>query len=227
VALSNHVSDPEEEAAILNADRYFAVIPAAGVSRRTEPQHKLLLPWGHTTIIEHVLTAWINSRVDGIVLVCRGQDEQLANRVRGFATIDLVLPDQPPRDMKESIRLGLRHLKHHPSLAPPRDCDRWLIAPADLPTLSSALIDEVIESGRNVPSIVAPRFGERGGHPVSFPFSLERDIDRLDENDGINRLLERHPVHWLTFAAEQFPHDVDTLHDYRRLSESRDGERSP
>ena len=51
----------------------FAIIPAAGRSQRMgEP--KLLLPWGQSTIIEHVLAVWCASRVEAVVMVVHPDD---------------------------------------------------------------------------------------------------------------------------------------------------------
>ena len=57
--------------------RSFAVIPAAGRSQRMG-QPKLLLPWGRTTVIEHVLGVWRASRVTHTVIVVHPDDKFLA-----------------------------------------------------------------------------------------------------------------------------------------------------
>jgi molybdenum cofactor cytidylyltransferase len=176
-------------------------------------QHKLLLPWGGVTLIEYVLQAWMASRVDRIVLVSRPDDHLLHQIVTPYSAVELVVPRQAPGEMKESVGIGLQHLRGDQ----PREDDRWMIAPADLPTITADLIDRVIAASRESSAIVVPQFGSRRGHPVSFPWSLSQQVDQLGANEGINRLLERFPVESLSIDAAAYPADVDTEDDYRRL----------
>lgn len=179
--------------------------------------HKLLLPWQGTTIIERVLDAWLASRIDRVILVSRPGDVPLHEVVRRRPAVELLIPTETPGDMKRSVWLGLRHLMEHAEL---RASDRWLIAPADLPTLSPALINRVIESGRDTSEIVVPMHARRRGHPVSFPFSIANRVDELGDHEGINRLLELYPVKGIAVEADQLPQDVDTEDEYRRLRET-------
>ena len=104
--------------------------------------------------------------------------------------------------------------------------DRWMIAPADLPTLSSSLIDLVIERGRTSDRIVVPRFGDRRGHPVSFPWNLASEVGQLGGDEGINRLLQRHPLHWLPLSEAHYLEDVDTEAEYRRMLQAHQASQS-
>jgi molybdenum cofactor cytidylyltransferase len=99
----------------------------------------------------------------------------------------------------------------------PNAADRWIVAPADLPTLGTKLINQLIAASIDTESIVVPRFGDRRGHPVSFPWSLAEAVSQLGVNQGINHLLESHPVRWLELSAQEHPHDIDTPEDYLRL----------
>lgn len=207
----------------LSAPKSFAIIPAAGRSRRMGNRNKLLLPWKSSTIIEQVLSNWLDSEVDTVVLVCRPDDFRLRELVRRYPEVHLVIPEEAPRDMKMSVFLGLRYLQTETSAdQKPDNQDRWLVAPADMPTLAPALINQVIQTGRRVPLSVVPILAGRRGHPVSFPWSLSGQVAKLAENEGINRFLDQYPVHWLDmqaagFPETGFPEDIDTEDDYRRI----------
>ena len=54
--------------------RTFAIVPAAGHSRRMG-QAKLLLPWAVGTVIDSVLQAWTTSSVDRTYIVVRAADQ--------------------------------------------------------------------------------------------------------------------------------------------------------
>lgn len=205
--------DPIRLGGALNSPQSFAVIPAAGRSRRMGDQQKLLLPWRGTTLIEQVLRAWLESRIDRIVLVSRRDDHELHRVVRRYPSIELVLPEEDPSEMKRSVWIGLQHLQS----TQPTDRDRWLLAPADMPTLTHTLIDQIIERGWKSSAIVYPKFDQRRGHPVSFPWSFAKQVGQLGTNEGINCLLERFPCESLSIDTEPYPADVDTEADYHRL----------
>lgn len=230
--------------------RAFAIVPAAGLSRRMG-QAKLLLPWGQATVIEFVLARWCASQVERIVVVARRGDEPLHDRIRqaqrrsaALASppppfdprsapdlqsapdptprIELVLPASDPPDMKDSVRVALSHLRE---VAQARPDDVWLMAPADMPDLSSRVVDRLIEATRRFPGeILVPRAGGRRGHPVLFPFAFAPHVDGLGPSEGLNRLLERLPVRELEWpveaADEAVPGDLDTPADYARAVES-------
>jgi molybdenum cofactor cytidylyltransferase len=124
--------------------------------------------------------------------------------------------------MKDSVRAALAHLRQ--SAAPGPD-DVWLMAPADMPELSSRVVDRLIAAASQFPGeILVPRAGGRRGHPVLFPFAFSNHVERLGPDEGLNRLLELLPVReleWPAEAAEEaVPDDLDTPADYARALES-------
>lgn len=168
------------------ARRAFAIVPAAGESRRMgEP--KLLAPIGGMPLIEHTLAAWKASRVERVVVVVRADDEPLKAQVRA-AGVELCLPPVDPPDMKTSLGWGLAHIteKYQPA-----DDDLWLVAPADMPGLSprviNALLAKVAED-----RILIPTLGGRRGHPVLLPWPLAAEVPRLGPDEGLRDLIRRH-----------------------------------
>src|SRR5262245_25290148 len=125
------------------ASRYFALIPAAGYSTRMG-QPKLLLPLAGRPLIAHTIEAWRRSSVDRFVVVIRPGDSDLEAAVREVAqsmtNVDLVIPDQPPPDMKASLRTALTYIEQQ--FGAGKD-DAFLVAPADMPRLSPAIIDRL------------------------------------------------------------------------------------
>ena len=191
----------------------FAVIPAAGQSVRMGQQHKLLLPWNGRTVMDHVLEAWSQSQADRIVMVVRSDDTELQSVGENWPRVEMVMPHHPPADMRSSVQLGLRQLR---AVASPTAGDRWLVAPADLPTLGHELIDDVVTAGRHATGVIVPRFGERRGHPVSFPWSMVDRVFELPADRGINSLIEDDAVEWLDLPPDEHPDDIDTPEEYSR-----------
>ncbi len=198
----------------------FAVIPAAGRSRRMG-RPKLLLPWGKSTIIEQVLEAWRRSTVTRVVMVVHPDDAQLAAVAQKQDAL-VVQPEEAPPEMKDSVRVGLRAIDKQFS---PSDDDVWLLAPADMPTLSADVIDQLLAAyGQCVAAgnveratIWAPTFEGRRGHPVLFPWPLAAEVASLSAEEGINALVRRHTVRTVEAASGAIHDDLDTPEDYRRL----------
>jgi molybdenum cofactor cytidylyltransferase len=194
----------------------FAIIPAAGRSQRMG-QPKLRMPWGACTVMGCVLAAWKASQVDHVIVVVHPLDDDLA-KVCQAAGAEVVRPANPPPDMKTSIRLGLERAESYQ----PAASDAWLVAPADMPTLTSDTIDRLIsayaaggeQASANV--WVASR-GVRRGHPVLFPWRLAVEVGRLPQDKGLNDLVDRSPVVAVPVADGAIFEDLDTPEDYQRL----------
>lgn len=204
--------------------RAFAIVPAAGESRRMGGPAKLLLPLQGVPLIAHTLIAWQAAGLAPLVVVKPG-DRELAEVCRLYGA-EVLMPETPPPEMKVSVQLALRYLRDR--YRPPADF-AWLLAPADMPRLSPAIIMRLLDEHQagvkrsaSTP-ILAPTSAGKRGHPVLFPWSLAEQALRLGPNDSVKTLLARNEVHevacddLLTSAADAFA-DVDTPADYQRLS---------
>jgi len=199
--------------------RTFAIIPAAGRSTRMG-QPKLLLPWGNSTVIEHVLAAWRGSRVDHVIVVLHRNDKKLADLCAACGAIALT-PQQPPPEMIDSIRHGLEVVAQR---FQPHDDDAWLVAPADMPTLNAEIINRLIEAHDAgilrpgvTPPIRAPRHGPKHAHPVLFPWPLAAEVASLGAGQALNALVARHGVETIDSPGDAVADDFDTPEEYQRL----------
>ncbi len=192
--------------------RSFGIVPAAGLSQRMGA-HKLMLPYQGLTLIEHVLSQWAASRVHHTLVVLNSADDVMIDKCKATNVV-CVIPEPAPREMKHSVQAGLTWIQQHME---PRANDAWMLAPADLPGLSSRIIDLVIDAyDPGDPKIVVPRHGDRRGHPAMFPWSLMHDVFELNEHQGVNRLLECHAVLDVPVGNSEILSDVDTPDDYQR-----------
>ena len=123
--------------------------------------------------------------------------------------------------MKASVQIGLRHIESqfHPSAG-----DRCFVAPADLPTLSASIIDRMIDTPSPATTIVVPQFGDKHGHPILLPWPMTQEVFALAEDEGINKLVDRHRKLTVDFAPEDVVKDVDTPQQYEAARE-RDRQR--
>lgn len=190
--------------------RAFAIVPAAGESRRMGTA-KLLLPWGDSTVIQSVIAAWQKSRVDEVLVVVSPQNEALAATCRD-AGATVVVPATPPADMKASIQAAVAGLLEGAPLGR-NDC--ILIAPADMPWLEPATIDRILNEFDSASGeIVIPTHAARRGHPIVIPWSLAEEVQRLGEHDTLKTVIERHRPRIVECDATVLG-DLDTPEDYK------------
>jgi molybdenum cofactor cytidylyltransferase len=190
---------------------------------------KLLLLLEGRPLIRHTMEAWRRSKVERIAIVVRSDDAELIAIVAETAAneprIHLVIPPRPPPDMKVSIQMGLRHVEQQDR---PSGADAFLVAPSDMPRLSSAVIDALLDAHRGSPDrILVPTVGARRGHPVLLPWSLAGEVHALAPEEGLDAVVHRHeplliPCERLLSANESAFDDVDTPAEYQRLTDEHD-----
>lgn len=200
--------------------RVFSVVPAAGCSRRMGT-HKLLLPWPTTNakrdlVIDAVLRAWTTSQVDHAVIVVRESDHALQEACRRWP-VDVLAAASDPPDMKASVLLGARHLESKYAVT---ELDYCFVAPADLPGISTAVINALLAEVATRECLITPRFGGKVSHPLLMSWPIIDEIAQLAANQGINVITDRHPQHCLDFPIKSRVPDLDTPEEYRAALEA-------
>jgi len=183
---------------------------------------KLLLPWGKNKVIDRVLMSWTQSVVDEVVVVVRKNDRALRLACEKWP-VTIVTPVMDPEDMKASVIAGLQWLDEH---SRPADCDGCFVCPADVPGISSELIDCLLKrygslnqkADNALPTpLVVPRFGDRPGHPSLFSWTATRQISSLPQNVGLNHLVEQLAKKFVELPSQARLKDMDTPQEYRDL----------
>ena len=198
--------------------RSFAIIPAAGQSRRMG-RPKLLMPWESGCVIDQVLQAWCQSQVSETLVTVRADDEPLLQQCAQH-DVEVVVLDPPPADMKASVQGALEQIQLRYQ---PQASDVWMLAPADMPRLSSELINHVLAAHQPAqPAIIAPRVGDLKGHPVLFSWEWAATVNQLDSDQGIRELWARYPGRTIAWEDECPLEDIDTPDDYQQLKAKQD-----
>lgn len=227
---------PSEEAAmsVPSGVRVVAVVPAAGQSVRMG-QPKLLLPWGHHTVIEAVVTALRRGGVHQTLVIVGPKMDAIAQRAATAGALIYTLSDYTA-DMRKTVEQGLDYLRKQHLL---QDQDGWLLTPADYPTLSPQVVRHLLtefandaqgDAGQLYSSTLEERISPRGlvlvpvyqgrrGHPLLLSARCIPLLPTLPEDCGINALL-RHPaiqVREVPWNDPTILDDLDTPLDYVRL----------
>lgn len=197
--------------------RTFAVIPAAGKSRRMG-RPKLALPVGGRPVIERVVTALRDGGAYPVVVVTGPHDPAVGPLARAAEAEVCELPAATP-DMRATVEHGLRWLEDRHR---PRPDDAFLLTPADLPLLDAATVRALYEAWARRPAatFLLPTHAGRRGHPVLIAWRHVAGIRALSPGTGIDAYLREH-----TGEAQEVPvpsagvvTDMDTPGEYETLT---------
>lgn len=195
--------------------RVFAILPAAGESRRMG-QPKLLLSVGETTVIDRVVQTLRRAEVEGVFVVVRPDDTPLSEAAEQ-AGATVIKPATAPKDMRQSVQFALDYLVEQQD---PREDDSWLLIPADHPSLELDVLNSLLQSRpESERTILIPTFQGRRGHPTLFPWHLAAKVLELPADQGLNRLVRDHAkeVREIPVQTESILWDLDTPRDYQQL----------
>jgi molybdenum cofactor cytidylyltransferase len=205
--------------------RIFAIIPAAGQSRRMGTAKQLLDVGGRPMLLS-VLESLAASEVDGIVLVT---NSSVAQQLAGYSlsnTGKLGLPmpplvlgtnDDPNSEMIDSVRMGIAEWRKQRSIG---EHDGFLVCPADQPGIAKSDFDACLAAFRASPDriVIATHAGRRG-HPLIFPAALADFVRSPACDTGLNALPRIHPKLILLQPCDSpaVVRDIDTPEDYGKL----------
>jgi molybdenum cofactor cytidylyltransferase len=202
-----------------------AVIPAAGRSSRMG-RPKLLMEFGHQTLIRHVVDAFHRGGVDRVVVTAPPETSPEGPAIAAEAAAagaQVVVPDLPPVDMRHSVELAIRALAAKP--VP----ERVFLTPGDSPGIRADLVAQLARTAALHPDrIVIPTFEGRRGHPIVLPWAFAAGILALEPGAGINKLTARESAHVFELPSNDpaILSDLDTPDDLRQWSAFvRDGSR--
>jgi molybdenum cofactor cytidylyltransferase len=191
-----------------------AIIPAAGQSKRMGAK-KPLLPYAGRPLIDHII-AQLQPIVDQIHVV--SNDPEIAatvTRITGVPPVPIHVKNPDPQaDMLSSIRCALRALPTH--------CTEILVAPADHPAITTALVTQLLQAFNNqTHTIIVPTHAGRRGHPLLFAAQYRDEILTNFDGQGLRALLQAHPnqVLELEVSDPAITEDIDHPEDYRRALE--------
>lgn len=196
----------------------FAIVPAAGLSRRMG-QPKLVMDVGGRLVIERLLTVLAHPTITATVVVFRKDDDQLATVISELALPNVltVQPEIDPPDMRSSVEHALQTVRSRYS---PKPDDGWMLIPADHPVLDVAVLEELITAWQSTDEeILTPQFGGKNGHPTFLRWSLTERICEIPDDQGLNWLRSAAGVRTrkITVDSQSILLDLDTPEDYERI----------
>ncbi|MBU6399387.1 MAG: nucleotidyltransferase family protein [Verrucomicrobia bacterium] len=144
------------------------VILGAGASTRMGGP-KLLLPWGATTVLGHLLEQWGRLAVAQVAIVLAAGARAVAGELDRLGVDPgwRITNPHPGQGMFSSVRCAARWAGWKPDLT------HWVIALGDQPHLRAETLQALLDYGRAHPQqICQPARNGRARHPVWLPKAL-------------------------------------------------------
>jgi len=194
--------------------KFGVVILAAGASRRMG-RPKLLLPWGETSVLGHLLQKWTELGAAQIAVVYAADTKIIAAELDrlAFSPAQRIQNPAPENGMFSSIQCAANWQGWN------QDLTHWIVTLGDQPHLKTGTLRTLLEFGaRNPNKICQPMRGERRKHPVLLPKRFFHELKNSNARDLKIFLLEQ-AVNLSGFESNDagLDLDMDTPEDYERV----------
>jgi molybdenum cofactor cytidylyltransferase len=185
-----------------------AIILAAGESKRMG-QPKMLLPWGESTVISHVVSIFKEAGLEDILVVTGGAREQVENALSQFNVKTVYNKAFAAGGMLSSIQCGLQVLTNQTQAI--------LIGLGDQPQVRAGSVRMICDAYRvNKSKIVIPSFQRRRGHPWLAARPLWDELLNMKWHQSPRDFLDRHQetIQYVNVDDSGILADLDTPEDY-------------
>jgi molybdenum cofactor cytidylyltransferase len=187
-----------------------AIILAAGQSKRMG-QPKMLLPWGKSTVIEHVISTFLNTGIEDVIVVTGGARELVESLVSHYPVRKIHNAEYATGEMLSSIQCALQRM--------PEQAQAALIGLGDQPQVQEKSVRLICEEYRGRKSrLIVPSFQMRRGHPWLVARPLWNEILVLKPPESPRNFLARHAneIHYVNVNTPSVLADLDTPEEYQK-----------
>lgn len=196
--------------------KIYAILLAAGQSSRFRKRNKLLAKIAGVEMVRRVAEGLLSGRADGVIVVTGFQQERILAALKGLE-VRTVENSHFEYGLASSLRTGVGAL--------PDDAQGAMICLADMPGLTSAVTDTLIEVFRKLggEKIVYPETADgEQRNPVIWPRSYFDRLMSLTGDEGAKEILQKNieSAVGLKVATPEVLEDIDTPEDLRVFAEA-------
>jgi molybdenum cofactor cytidylyltransferase len=184
---------------------------AAGASTRMG-RPKLLLPWGGSSVIEHLIGQWRSVGATQIAVVCAAKDQPMQAELDrlGFSATHRIVNAHPERGMFSSIQCAARWPGWEDGLS------HWILSLGDQPHVQDETLAVLIQFGARHPETVCqPARHGRARHPVLLPAPAFQRLAAWT-GDNLKQFLQSEPRTLCEMEDPALDFDLDEPADYER-----------
>jgi len=196
------------------------VILAAGRSRRMG-RPKLLLPWGSSSVLGHLITQWQALGARQIAVVCALDESAIVTELDrlGFPAGQRVFNPDPERGMFSSIQCAAQWPGWQTAVT------HWTLVLGDQPHLREATLRCLLEFGAAHPEAVCqPAHGGHRRHPVVLPRCAFHQLANSTATD-LKEFLKSFATATCELDEAGLELDIDRPEDYEKALRMYFGER--
>ncbi|MCH8239401.1 MAG: nucleotidyltransferase family protein [Proteobacteria bacterium] len=191
----------------------YAVLLAAGASRRFGKDNKLLIEIEGKPLVRRVAQRLLASRAAGVIVVTGFEAKRIAEALSGLDVQFAANPDYTA-GLSSSIRCGVAAL--------PEGAGGAMIALADMPGLTTALVDRLLAAFAQAGArkIVYPAGARQAqGNPVIWPARFFAQLQTLTGDAGARKLIGGNgdETRALRVDDEAMLRDIDTPGDLEQV----------
>lgn len=179
------------------------IIMASGFSKRMG-ENKLLMNFKGKKLIEYVIKANLQSKIDEILLIYR--DENIRNIGLSYG-IKTIYNGMANLGQSQSIIKGVKNASG----------ESYMFFPGDQPFITKDLIDLLInEHLRDRGKITIPYFKGKRYTPTIFSKAFREELLKIQGDRGGREIIERNPekIQRIHIDNEDILADLDTLDDF-------------
>jgi molybdenum cofactor cytidylyltransferase len=195
-----------------NMNNTGIIILAAGESSRFGGI-KQLLPFGASTLLQHVIDAAVGAGARPVVVITGANAKEVSASIRDVSKLDILNNENWQQGISSGIVAGVRHIL---SLSPA--IGKIIIAVCDQPFVSSTLFEQLDQmQEKSEKPVVACTYADTIGTPALFTAKYFDQLLSLQGDEGAKKILKnnREDVATVDFPKGQI--DIDTQKDYEKL----------
>jgi molybdenum cofactor cytidylyltransferase len=188
-----------------------ALVLAAGTSSRMGAGNKLLAEVDGVPLVLRAVNAALASRAASVTVVLGHQADAVEAALAG-RKVNLVRNTDYAKGMSTSLRHGIAAL--------PQDAQAVVVLLADMPRITAAHVDALIEAFAGASAVIVPTKAGRRGNPILWPRRHFAAMQAVSGDKGARGLLEQFAgeVVAVEMEGEAIFADVDTPDDLAGLT---------
>ena len=187
-----------------------AILLAAGQSKRTKSENKLIKLYKNKPLINYSLNVLTKSKVNKIILVLGHQHKEVKKIIKKNKKIIFTYNKNYKRGMASSIKTGLKKIS--------KNDKGFIIAQSDMPFVKQSDINKICRSINSKKFLIhALKYKTRVGNPIGFDSSLIKKLKNIKGQFGAKFMVKRlkNRTNFIkTMSIKSFK-DFDKASDFR------------
>ena len=161
-----------------------AILLAAGQSKRSKSENKLIKLYRKEHLINHSLKSLLKSKVNKVIIVLGYQRNKIKKIIKKNKKNIYVYNKDFSKGMASSIKVGLKKVSIKDK--------GFIIAQSDMPFMKSSDINKICYSIKSQKSLVhALIYKKKLGNPIGFDISILNKFKRIKGDIGAKFLVKR------------------------------------